>query len=283
MIPRHTFQRRITALTALIILAAVIWPGQAKWVPPETAKSARRHVRPGTTIRRYCAPRGDRMWTAVTVKKAAVRSVYGQYAELLVNGRAEDLAYLYVRHQGRWRNLARLLDIRTFDVPDRVGETSLLTAAQKRKKQKKKRRARYRMGPYKPPAGVNLSAVGQRALNAARQLAFVEKKIINGSCWKFANMAYMKAGFNFNKRHYVWRGPKGGPYAPVSRLRPGDWVYHLNQEYGGIEHSSIFVRWVNRGKKLAKTIDYSGMNRAEPGHYSNHRYTKIFAIIRGGR
>jgi len=47
-----------------------------------------------------------------------------------------------------------------------------------------------------------------------------------------------------------------------------------------VDHSSIFVDWVDRGQAMARTLDHVGMNRPEPGRYRNHRMTKVFMIMR---
>lgn len=123
---------------------------------------------------------------------------------------------------------------------------------------------------------------GQRVLRAGEKLAFYQKKIIKGSCWDFINAVFNEAGFPDGKRKVVFQGPSKGPYADPEMLRPGDWVMHINLEYNGVEHSSLFVSWIDRGRRLAKVMDYVGMNKAQPGDYSQHTYTKIFGIVRAG-
>lgn len=58
---------------------------------------------------------------------------------------------------------------------------------------------------------------------------------------------------------------KAGPYADCSILRAGDWIYHINYSYGGVEHSAIFVCWKDKEEKIAITLSYVGQNRLKPG------------------
>lgn len=132
----------------------------------------------------------------------------------------------------------------------------------------------------RPPAAPPQEGPGQAVLSAGHRIAIAEKRVIQGSCWDFVNAVYLAAGFPEAGRASVFRGSQAGPYADPSLVRPGDWVMHRNLEYGEVEHSSIFVRWLDRDRSLALTLDYAGMNRNVPGRYSEHRYTKIFAILR---
>lgn len=122
--------------------------------------------------------------------------------------------------------------------------------------------------------------LGQEILRTAEIIAFEQKRIIRGSCWDFVNEVYNEAGYPENKRTIVFKGSSAGPYANVNDLKPGDWVMHINMEYHNVEHSSIFIGWADRGKKLAKVLDYAGMDKARSGGYDKHTYAKIFCIVR---
>jgi hypothetical protein len=121
---------------------------------------------------------------------------------------------------------------------------------------------------------------GLHVLSVGREICFVEKEIIIGSCWDFVNAVYTRAGYVGQKRETIFKSAKTGPYAPVESLRPGDWLFFLNQEFGGIEHSAIFVGWVNKERRIAKTLDYVGGKRAKVGKYTAHELSFVYTVIR---
>ena len=126
---------------------------------------------------------------------------------------------------------------------------------------------------------------GQNVLAAGYRMAFEEKRIVTGSCWDFVHAVYNEAGYPDGNRTTVFHGMQEGPYADPEQLQPGDWVMHWNMEYmgGKITHSSIFVEWKDRGRHIAKTLDYAGMNRNVTGRFTEHKYEKVFGIVRGGK
>jgi hypothetical protein len=121
---------------------------------------------------------------------------------------------------------------------------------------------------------------GQRVLLTGEKIAFVEKRVMTGGCWDFANAVYAEAGFPQKQRRVVFQGKKKGPFAKADVLRPGDWIMHVNREAAGIEHSSIFVRWIDLPSRLALTLDYAGMNRPTPGRLSRHDYSRVYTVLR---
>jgi len=134
--------------------------------------------------------------------------------------------------------------------------------------------AQAEIGPLDP------NEPGQRVLLAGEQIAFVEKRVIKGGCWDFVNAVYTAAGFGQKQRRVVFQGKRQGPYAKADLLKPGDWIMHVNLEAGGVEHSGIFVKWVDRARRLALALDYAGMNRPTPGRLSHHQYSQVFTVLR---
>jgi hypothetical protein len=124
------------------------------------------------------------------------------------------------------------------------------------------------------------SDAGQTVLATGYRIAFEEKRVVTGSCWDFVNAVYDAAGFPVLGRSTVFLGSQEGPYADPAVLQPGDWVMHRNLEFGEIEHSSIFVQWIDRENCVARTLDYVGMNRSVTARLTQHRYAKVFAILR---
>lgn len=143
---------------------------------------------------------------------------------------------------------------------------------------------------HSAPAGsrepVNPSEPGQVVLATGMRMVFTDHIALVGSCWDFVNAVYNAAGYPQNRRHTVFRSPPGsrqsGPFANLALLRPGDWVMHINYEFGGIEHSGIFVRWLDRTRNLALMLDYVGMHRRATGKLSQHNLARVFAILRAG-
>ncbi len=127
-------------------------------------------------------------------------------------------------------------------------------------------------------AEVKASPSGRNVLSAGRIMT-LKGKIIRGGCWDYANAIYNQAGYPDQKRKTVFKGGKAnGPYASPDMVKPGDWLYYVNTDYGNIEHSAIFVDWV--GKKQGMMISYAGERRREPAQYSTYNLSKVYQIIR---
>jgi hypothetical protein len=120
---------------------------------------------------------------------------------------------------------------------------------------------------------------GNKILAVAQKMAIIDKDIVRGSCWDFVNEVYKRAGSSSNKKA-IFRSKKGGPYANPSMVQPGDWIYHVNYEYKGIEHSAIFVCWKDFEKRIAITLSYAGMNRNQPAKYGTYNLKGIYSIFR---
>ena len=104
--------------------------------------------------------------------------------------------------------------------------------------------------------------------------------IIQGDCWDYINTVYNRAGYPEARRYKVFAGGKKGPYVSTSIIRPGDWLYFINHSYNNIEHSAIFVEWVNKGAKQARMVSYAGEKRREPARYMNYDLSSVYMVIR---
>jgi len=122
---------------------------------------------------------------------------------------------------------------------------------------------------------------GRRVLRAAR-LMVERREIIRGSCWNWLNTAYKRAGYDAKNRRVIFRSKKSGPYADLNPLRPGDWIFHVNHSYGDIEHSGMFIAWIDRRRHRALMLSYGGENRRQPGRYRPYDITHTYQIIRPG-
>jgi hypothetical protein len=114
-------------------------------------------------------------------------------------------------------------------------------------------------------------------LRAGYNMSFVSKTVVQGSCWGFVDAVYKKAGVN---KETIFSSKQGGPYASADKLKPGDWIYHVNYSYRNVGHSAIFVCWKDKAKKQAITMSYVGMNRTVPGRLDVADLKGVFSIFR---
>lgn len=124
------------------------------------------------------------------------------------------------------------------------------------------------------------TAAGRKVLETGRRMATETRDILPGSCWDWVYAVFNRAGFPDKKRDRVFKSVKKGPYAAPGQLRPGDWMYYRNRSYGNIEHSGIFVGWINVQQQVALVLSYPGMKREEPGRYRPYELTGVWTIFR---
>lgn len=123
---------------------------------------------------------------------------------------------------------------------------------------------------------------GMKVLAMGKEMTTVQKLILPGGCWDYANAVYNRAGYPSGKRTVVFKGSKAnGPYADVDTIQPGDWLYYINHGYNGIEHSAIFVEWEDKSKRIATMLSYGGENRKEPARYKSYDLSNVYQITRG--
>ena len=127
----------------------------------------------------------------------------------------------------------------------------------------------------------NATKAGRNILAEGRKMALVDKVILPGSCWNWINTVYKNAGHpNNGKRKTVFKSKKSGPYVKSSQIEPGDWLYYINHSYNNVEHSGIFVHWVDYKKKIGMILSYGGESRKQPGRYKPYDLTHVYNIIR---
>lgn len=123
------------------------------------------------------------------------------------------------------------------------------------------------------------SPLGRQVLQTGR--AMVEQgQVVVGSCWTFATAVYAQAGFAGRQRDRVHKGKLAGPYADPELFRPGDFLSYVNHSYNGVEHSAIFVRWLDRERVEALMLSYVGSNRRVPGSYRSYLLTHVYSVMR---
>lgn len=112
---------KIFAIICLSTLLAVsAFADQAAYVTQKQAEKAAAFLKDKKEIRHYCEPcddKGDKTEAISTVDAVVVDASKG-YWEVKVNGEGIDLAYVYFRtKKGKWKNLAKEMDIEVSDVP----------------------------------------------------------------------------------------------------------------------------------------------------------------------
>lgn len=124
------------------------------------------------------------------------------------------------------------------------------------------------------------SGDGKKVLETGRVMTLTNKEILPGSCWDYANAVYDRAGFGWGQREEIFKSVKEGPFVDIKRIKYGDWLYYINHSYGGIEHSAIFVEWIDFGNKLALMLSYGGEQRQQPARYLPYDLSNVYGITR---
>ncbi len=134
------------------------------------------------------------------------------------------------------------------------------------------------MLPLLSNAETQSSQAAREVISTARKMALNERTIIKGGCWDYLNAVFNRAGVSRNTIH---KGTYGqGPYANSSEIEVGDWLYYINHGYNGVEHSGLFVGWVDKNAKQALILSYAGENRREPARYRVYDLSNVYQIMR---
>lgn len=120
----------------------------------------------------------------------------------------------------------------------------------------------------------------QAVLAQARKMTLVKPEIIKGGCWDYLDTAWTRAGVPRQDRKVVFTGNKSGNYADPDQLQAGDWIYHINYSYHNIEHSGMFIGWVDKAQNLGLTLSYAGEKRKEPARYKVYDLSGVYQITR---
>ena len=106
------------------------------------------------------------------------------------------------------------------------------------------------------------------------------REIVQGGCWDYLDAAWTRAGVPRNQRKVVFAGNRNGHFASPDQLRAGDWIYHINHSYRGIEHSGMFIGWVDKERRMGLTLSYAGERRHEPARYKVYDLSSVYQITR---
>jgi hypothetical protein len=108
---------------------------------------------------------------------------------------------------------------------------------------------------------------GTRILKAAKQA--MDEKITGLHCWDWAEKVYKLAGiprgpilFNSVKDYGMNCGEHPAPPDKLDQIRPGDWLFIHNRNSSDAfgNHSVIFVEWIDKEKRIAKTVSCPGQD-----------------------
>lgn len=124
------------------------------------------------------------------------------------------------------------------------------------------------------------SGAAQNILREARKMVLFERTIIQGGCWDYLDAVWTRAGVSRNARQVVFKGHKNGQFAATHTLRAGDWLYHINYSHHNMEHSGMFIGWVDPVNNLGLTLSYAGSHRAEPARYRVYDLSGVYQITR---
>jgi hypothetical protein len=126
------------------------------------------------------------------------------------------------------------------------------------------------------------SPPARKVLATGREMALVTGDVIAGSCWDYANAVFDRAGFpRKGKRETILNGKKGEPLSiSFNAIQPGDFLSYINHSYNDIEHSAIFVDWLDFDKKIGLMLSYAGQKRSEPARYKPYDLSDVYYIAR---
>jgi hypothetical protein len=120
---------------------------------------------------------------------------------------------------------------------------------------------------------------GKTILNTGRAMVN-DKKIVRGSCWDYANAVYNNSGLPANERITPLKSKIRGPYADLTSIEAGDWLYFINYSFREMDHSGIFIEWTDFEKKRAVLLSYVGGKKKKPGTYKIYDLRHVYYIIR---
>lgn len=143
-------------------------------------------------------------------------------------------------------------------------------------------RPRRRRTPPPPPIPRLHPDPGRHTVLVARRMVN-SREAIQGSCYRYISEIFARAGHSgWRRRRVVFSGNRNGPYADLSLIRPGDWLYIVNDPYRDPvgTHSVLFVGWDDRSRGYARTISHSGWGAPRPGRERGYDVSRTYRITR---
>ncbi len=120
---------------------------------------------------------------------------------------------------------------------------------------------------------------GKTILSTGRVMV-ENRKVVRGSCWDYANAVYNQSGIKADQRVTPLKSKIDGPYADLSTIQAGDWLYFINYSFKESDHSGIFVDWTDTEKNRAVVLSYVGGKKKKPGSYRIYDLRHVYYIIR---
>lgn len=110
---------RVASAFVFLALASFSAADQAQWNEKPIAEKAKGLIDAALEVRHYCPLCGDKAYRREQVGFTEIveTETAGQF-ELLLNGSALDLAYVYLENDGKWTNLGKLAGATVDSVPD---------------------------------------------------------------------------------------------------------------------------------------------------------------------
>lgn len=125
----------------------------------------------------------------------------------------------------------------------------------------------------------NATPKGKAILTTSRSMIEV-REVVVGSCWDYINTVYNRSDYPEKRRKIILKSKKKGPFAEADQIQPGDWLYYINHSYSRVEHSGVFIEWMNREKKSALVMSYQGGKNKSPATYKVYDLKNVYHIIR---
>ena len=126
------------------------------------------------------------------------------------------------------------------------------------------------------------SPEGRKVLATGREMALINRAIVKGSCWDYANAVFERAGYPYHgKREVIISSKKPEPLAiRFKSIQPGDFLSYVNHSYNDIKHSAIFVDWLDFDRKIGLMLSYAGQNKKEPARYRPYDLSDVYYVAR---
>lgn len=143
---------------------------------------------------------------------------------------------------------------------------------------------RTRRATPRPAPGPRLDPdPGRHVILTARGM-MARGETVRGSCYAYLSEVFDRAGHDgWRTRTIVYQAGPNGPYADLDLIRPGDWLYIVNNPDSTPvgTHSVLFVGWEDRANGYARTISHAGWAAgASPGRESHYDISRTYRIIR---
>lgn len=123
---------------------------------------------------------------------------------------------------------------------------------------------------------------GRHVIATARQM-MARGERIQGSCYRYLSEVFARAGHDdWRTRRVVYGGGRGGPYASLDLIRPGDWLYIVNHpdRVPVGTHSVLFIGWEDRARGYARVIEHSGWGAPSAGQERSYDVSRTYRVTR---